>query len=277
MRDVEVTPANTPDTDLYDRLAGRAEGGVYADRAYDKHSRHDDLALRGLADGLMRRGNKHHSLPEREQARNLEISKLRMPAEGVFGYLKRVLGWRRARYDGLAKNEFEVLIKSTAWNLTPRRQHARQPRGAADVGPGLGRATTRSVPERRQTPSNPGETPRKRQIRPERSHARQTYRLRRQTADVAQRTRSRGKCPKGKGGSIECRSRESGNPKVGRNCVVRLFRAADRVISLPSLRGVKRVPAKQAVLPLRFAFSRCQAYSYKRSITMKMRPRVASR
>ena len=41
-----------------------------------------------------------------------------MPAEGVFGYLKRVLGWRRGRYDGLAKNEFEVLIKSTAWNLT---------------------------------------------------------------------------------------------------------------------------------------------------------------
>ena len=118
MRDVEVTPANTPDTDLYDRLARRAEGGVYADRAYDKHSRHDDLALRGLGDGLMRRGNKHHSISEREQARNMEISKLRMPAEGVFGYLKRVLGWRRGRYDGLAKNEFEVLIKSTAWNLT---------------------------------------------------------------------------------------------------------------------------------------------------------------
>ena len=118
VRDVEVTPANTPDTDLYDRLARRAEGGVYADRAYDKHSRHDDLALRGLGDGLMRRGNKHHSISEREQARNMEISKLRMPAEGVFGYLKRVLGWRRGRYDGLAKNEFEVLIKSTAWNLT---------------------------------------------------------------------------------------------------------------------------------------------------------------
>ena len=121
VRDVEVTPASEPDTVLFDRMVQGDEGGVYADRAYDKRSRHDDLARRGVADGLMRRGNKHHRLPARDELRNLEISRLRMPAEGVFGYLKQALGWRRARYDGLARNEFEALIKCTVWNLTRAR------------------------------------------------------------------------------------------------------------------------------------------------------------
>lgn len=121
VRDVRVTPGNAADTDCFDRLVQGDEGGVYADAAYDKHERHDDLARRGVADGLMRRRNRHRPLPEREQARNAAVSKVRMPAEGVFGYLKQALGWRKARYAGLAMNEFELLIKCAAWNLVRAR------------------------------------------------------------------------------------------------------------------------------------------------------------
>ena len=66
----------------------------------------------------MHRPNKHHPLLAPEQrARNAEISKRRMPAEGVFGYFKRTLGYRRARYAGLARGETELLLKSTVYNI----------------------------------------------------------------------------------------------------------------------------------------------------------------
>ncbi len=46
----------------------------------------------GIGNAVMHRVNKHRPLSPERLARNPEISKKRMPAKGVFGYLKRTLG-----------------------------------------------------------------------------------------------------------------------------------------------------------------------------------------
>ena len=118
IRNALATPANIGDTQMCDALIQGDEEVLYADAAYETERRTRRLEEMGIANAVMHRANKHHPvLPAEKRARNAEISKLRMPAEGVFGYLKRVLGYRKVRYTGLAKGEAELLLKSTVYNI----------------------------------------------------------------------------------------------------------------------------------------------------------------
>ena len=56
-----------------------------------------------------------------------------MPAEGVFGYMKRTLGYRKVRYMGLAKGEAELLLKSLIYNVVRSLNMRRAP--ARGIGP----------------------------------------------------------------------------------------------------------------------------------------------
>ena len=98
-----MTPANVGDIDMFEALIQGDEEVLYGDAAYESVKHRDLLEKMGKGNALMHRGNKHHPMPEDEKARNAEISRLRMPAEGVFGYMKRTLGYRKVRYMGLAK------------------------------------------------------------------------------------------------------------------------------------------------------------------------------
>ena len=118
VRDALLTPAHINDTLMCDALIQGDEEALYADAAYETERRTEHLEEMGIANAVMHRPNKHHPvLPPEKRARNAEISKLRMPAEGVFGYLKRTLGYRKTRYTGLAKGEAELLLKSTVYNV----------------------------------------------------------------------------------------------------------------------------------------------------------------
>ena len=90
---------------------------MYGDAAYESVKHRDLLEKMGKGNALMHRGNKHHPMPESRKARNAETSRLRMPAEGVFGYMKRTLGYRKVRYMGLVKGEAELLLKSLIYNV----------------------------------------------------------------------------------------------------------------------------------------------------------------
>ena len=66
----------------------------------------------------MHRGNKHQAeLPHWQRRRNGLLSKVRAPVEQVFGTLKRVYGYWRARCMGLMKNEAEALFKALGCNM----------------------------------------------------------------------------------------------------------------------------------------------------------------
>ena len=118
VRDALVTPANVGDTDMFDALVQGDEDVMYADAAYESRKRTRRLEEMGIGNAVMHRANKHHPvLADDKRTRNAEISKKRMPAEGVFGYFKRTLGYRKVRYTGLAKGETELLLKSMAYNI----------------------------------------------------------------------------------------------------------------------------------------------------------------
>ena len=53
-------------------------------------------------------------LKSREKTRNILTSRLRAPVEKVFGTLKRSCKYERVRYEGLARNETEMLFKLMA-------------------------------------------------------------------------------------------------------------------------------------------------------------------
>lgn len=118
VRGALLTPAHVSDTLMCDALIQGDEEVLYADAAYETARRSGMLAEMGIGNAVMHRPDKHHPvLAPEKRARNAEISKRRMPAEGVFGYFKRTLGYRRARYAGLARGETELLLKSTVYNI----------------------------------------------------------------------------------------------------------------------------------------------------------------
>jgi len=118
IRAVILTPGNVNDTEVADLLVMGDEGAVYADAAYDKHSRRAALKARGIKPRIMHRPNKHHpKLPHWKQRHNNLISPLRSRVETVFGLWKRHYRWRRVRYWGLKRNTTNLYLLSMASNL----------------------------------------------------------------------------------------------------------------------------------------------------------------
>lgn len=112
-----ITPANVNDTVPADDLICGDEAAVYADQAYDTKKRRAALKARGAKDRLMHRPNKHHPLTYRQEQRNDAIARRRAPVEQVFAHLKRLCGWTRVRYRGLARNAVHFALLCTALNL----------------------------------------------------------------------------------------------------------------------------------------------------------------
>ena len=74
-------------------------------------------AERGIECAIMRRGNRHHPLPDEERERNRRLNRVRMPMEGVFGVLKRCYGYTRVRFFNLERNRCQLLLLCFAYNL----------------------------------------------------------------------------------------------------------------------------------------------------------------
>ena len=118
VREAALTAANINESDVAEGLVSGDEGAVYGDRAYYSRERSRRLRSRGVKDRIMKRASKHNpELRRWEKTRNRLISRLRAPVEKVFGTLKRSCRYERVRYEGLARNETEMLFKLTAYNL----------------------------------------------------------------------------------------------------------------------------------------------------------------
>ncbi len=113
-----LTPAAVNDTVPADELIIGDEAAVYADMAYDSHSRRARLKAAGIKDRIMHRPNKHHPVAPRWKARrNKLIQPIRAAVEGVFGLMKRSYGYRRVRYYGLTANAVHLDLLCIAINL----------------------------------------------------------------------------------------------------------------------------------------------------------------
>ena len=111
------TTASVADTTMGDALIMGDERALYADKAYDTKARRAALKAAGAKDRIAHRPNKHHPLSKRQEQRNDGISFRRAPVERVFAIAKRLMGWRRVRYIGLARNAGHFDLLCTAINL----------------------------------------------------------------------------------------------------------------------------------------------------------------
>jgi IS5 family transposase len=90
---------------------------VYADKGYDGWWYRQELAARGVADGIMAGDYWRRPLDAAGRARNRAIGRIRAPVERTFAILKRCYGDRRVRYRSLVKNALQLQLLAVALNL----------------------------------------------------------------------------------------------------------------------------------------------------------------
>lgn len=117
IRRLLFTPANVNESAAADQLICGDERIVYADKAYDSKARRERLSLRGIANGIMRRGHPSRKLTRKECLRNERLAKQRGAIEPLFSLFKNVYGLRRARYRGLERNAAAFTLAAIAINL----------------------------------------------------------------------------------------------------------------------------------------------------------------
>jgi IS5 family transposase len=114
---VVVTPANTADSQVVDQLLHGNESRVYGDQAY----RGQGEKIRGRAprakDFINRRCKWKGIVDEAEAAKNRTKSRIRARVEHSIGVIKRVFGFTKVRYRGLAKNANRVFVIAALANI----------------------------------------------------------------------------------------------------------------------------------------------------------------
>src|ERR687891_1179910 len=101
VRQAILTPANVSDKRPFLALVQGDEQTVYADKGYDGWWYRQELAARGIADGIMAGDYWRRRLDATDHARNRAIGRIRAPVERTFAILKRWYSYRRVRYRSL--------------------------------------------------------------------------------------------------------------------------------------------------------------------------------
>lgn len=109
--------AKVHDSQHIDQLIEDEQHGVYADSAYMDQQRSEDLAARGVHDGIVRRRVRGQAeLTEAQQAHNRAASKVRALVEHPFAWMEQ-MGYRKARYRGLRRNGLDFGLTALAYNI----------------------------------------------------------------------------------------------------------------------------------------------------------------
>ncbi|MDI6809900.1 MAG: transposase [Candidatus Eisenbacteria bacterium] len=104
---VAVTPANVSDHKVLEEVC--PDGGmVFADKAYCVAEAQTTLSAKGCHSGVILKNN----MKAKDRDKDRWLSAVRMPFEGVFARINK-----KARYRGVAKNLFQVLMQALAFNL----------------------------------------------------------------------------------------------------------------------------------------------------------------
>lgn len=119
---VAATPANVHDSAVLGDLLHGEETRVWGDQAYrgqsDVIKKHAPNALDFTNKGYRRNG----VVDEAERARNRTKSKVRAKGEHPFAVIKRVFGFVKVRYRGLAKNADRLFVTCALANLFMARR-----------------------------------------------------------------------------------------------------------------------------------------------------------
>lgn len=118
-----VTPANVHDSQPLPNLLHGSESRVWGDSAYIGQKQAIKKAAPNARDFTNRRGTRNHALTEEEQMTNQRKSSVRAKVEHAFLVIKRIFGFTKVRYRGLAKNANRFFVTCALANLfVVRRQ-----------------------------------------------------------------------------------------------------------------------------------------------------------
>lgn len=120
---VAATPANVHDSQVLGDLLHGEETRVWGDQAYCGQSEIIKQHAPSAQDFTNRRHRHRGVIDEAERARNRVKSKVRAKVEHAIGVIKRVFGFAKVRYRGLAKNADRLFVACALANLyTARRR-----------------------------------------------------------------------------------------------------------------------------------------------------------
>jgi len=119
---VAATAANVHDSQVLEDLLHGEETRVWGDAAYTGQTE----AIRRVApcaqDFTHAKGRRNQPLDAAAKARNRTKSKVRAKVEHVFAVIKRVFGFTKVRYRGLAKNAHALFVLCALTNLYMARR-----------------------------------------------------------------------------------------------------------------------------------------------------------
>jgi transposase, IS5 family len=114
---VVTTPANTADCKVLGQLLHGQEGRVYGDQAYKSQGHVIRAKAHRARDFTNRQCKWKHYIDEAIQAKNRTKSRIRSRVEHSIGVIKRVFGFTKVRYRGLAKNANRVFVTTALANV----------------------------------------------------------------------------------------------------------------------------------------------------------------
>ncbi|MCS6288669.1 MAG: IS5 family transposase [Nitrospira sp.] len=119
---VAATAANVHDSQILPDLRHGQETRVWGDAAYS--GQRDVIRQRapGAQSFIQTKAHRHRPLSEVERTCNRTKSKVRAKVEHVFLVIKRIFGWSKVRYRGLAKNANWLFVACGLANLYGARR-----------------------------------------------------------------------------------------------------------------------------------------------------------
>jgi len=120
---VVATPANVADSTVLPELLHGNETVCWGDQAYRSQRAVVRQHAPKAQDFINRRYRHRGVVDEAERAKNRTKSKVRARVEHSIGIMKRVFGFAKVRYRGLAKNTHRLLVTCALANLFLARRH----------------------------------------------------------------------------------------------------------------------------------------------------------
>ena len=114
---VAATAANVHDSQVLPELLHGQETRVWGDAAYSGQLEVIRQHAPEAKSFIQAKAHRHRPLSEAERAKNRTKSKVRAKVEHAFLVIKRIFGWAKVRYRGLAKNTHWLQISCGLANL----------------------------------------------------------------------------------------------------------------------------------------------------------------
>jgi transposase, IS5 family len=127
---VVATAANVADGNMIGALLHGGETQVWGDAAYAGRTERIQAKAPNARDFTQRRGRGYRYLSDYDRWINRARSKIRARVEHSIGVFKRVFGFAKVRYRGIAKNANRLFVTCALANLFMARHHLFRAQGA---------------------------------------------------------------------------------------------------------------------------------------------------